>query len=60
VACGCQLGGRQVFRVVRHAMGWVGVPLCMGWAATLCDVAGWGGLFCVGGSVVAGRLELSG
>jgi hypothetical protein len=33
---------------------------CMGWAATLRDVAGQGGLFCVGRSVVAGRLELLG
>jgi hypothetical protein len=33
---------------------------CMGWAATLRDVAGWGGLFCVGGSIVAGGLEPSG
>jgi hypothetical protein len=33
---------------------------CMGWAATLRDMAGRGGLFCVGGSVVAGGLEPSG
>jgi hypothetical protein len=37
-----------------------GGALCMGWAATLCDVAERGRLFCVGGSVVAGGLELSG
>jgi hypothetical protein len=30
---------------------------CMGWATTSRDVAGWGGLFRVGGSVVAGGLE---
>jgi hypothetical protein len=37
-----------------------GGALCMGWAAMSHDVAGGGRLFCVGHSVGAGRLELSG
>jgi hypothetical protein len=41
-----------------HRLG--GGASCMGWAATLRDVAGQGGLFCIGGSVVAGGLEPSG
>jgi hypothetical protein len=66
VSLGGQLGG------LAGGVGWAGVwgvVTChglgrgasyMGWATMLCDVAGQGRLFCVGGSVVAGGLEPSG
>jgi hypothetical protein len=58
---GVSLGvGRAGVRVGATCHGPGGGALCMGWAATSRDVAGRGGLFRVGGSVVAGGLEPSG